>query len=152
MFTKLFQEMTKRNKILIILGAILVLILVFYPRSNPVISAGMSARLGNIGGKVQLEAMENFHNQKVLILFYAPWCGHCKKLMPEWNKIEESNDTDIKIVKINGDENKELAQNYEVQGFPTIYYLPKGLNNPKDRIEYQGDRTGEALLTFIKNQ
>ena len=45
-----------------------------------------------------------------------------------------------------------MAEKHGIQGFPTFYFLPYGLNNPKDRIEYKGDRKGEALLAFIANK
>lgn len=148
---KLLKEMKGQNQIFILVGLVLILVAVFYPRENPLISAGISARLGNLGGKIQLEGMEN-NDKKTLVLFYADWCGHCKRLAPEWASLENSNDTDVQLVKINGDENKELMNKFEVDGFPTIYFLPRGLSNHTERVQYQGGRTVDELLKFLKMQ
>jgi len=148
-----FLKLSGENQFIIVVLVIIILVAMFYPRSTPLISTGFSARLGNLGGKIELEAFSNENgDDKTLVLFYAPWCGHCKKLMPIWDRLMSSNSTDVKITKVNSDEDGELAQKFGVESFPTIYFLPKGLNNPSERIEFSGDRTGEALLAFIANK
>jgi protein disulfide-isomerase-like protein len=144
----------------IIIGLFIILFAIFWPREKPLVSAGLSAHLGNLGAKFQVEAMnENFetfdvngYQGKTFALFYAPWCPHCKNMMPEWDKLSNMNNNDIKIVKVNCDENPDLAKMHNVESFPTIYFLPFGLNNPKNKIEYKGDRKGEAFLAFIANK
>ena len=66
-------------------------------------------------------------NPFIVVEFYAPWCGHCKNLAPEWEKaaqtLSEAN-LDPPIVLANMDateeDNKPLATKYGVKGFPTI--------------------------------
>ena len=148
-----FFKSTSENQLIIAILAIVLLIAMFYPRTTPLITAGFSAHLGNLGGKVQLEALDDSLQGKTLALFYAPWCGHCKKLMPTWDQLLSQNtNSGVKLAKINCDENPELAGKFGVESFPTIYFLPMGLNNPKDRIEYKGERSGEALLAFIADK
>ena len=152
MFKKL-MKMKVDHQLLIVVAVFVILFALFWPRDRPLASINFGANLGNLGGKISLEALESLDEGfegKTLAFFYAPWCGHCQKAEPEWEKAEKMNNTDVKLVKINCDENKELAEKYGIQGFPTFYFLPHGLNNPKDRVEYKGDRTGEALLSFIK--
>ena len=90
------------------------------------------------------------------VLFYAPWCGHCKNIMPHWGKLEasevaNSNNKVVKIIKINSDENKELIATHGVQGFPTIKYFPNGINGG-NAIDFNGDRDLRGLTSFIGQQ
>lgn len=151
---KELRKLTGDNVALFALSIFIILFAIFYPR-RPIVGASFDARLGNIKGNVSLEAYETLDeslNQKSLALFYAPWCGHCKKLMPEWDSASEKNNTDVRMVKINCDENEDLAKKFGIQGFPTIKFLPYGLNNPKSIVDYQGERKGEALLAFIESK
>ena len=64
-------------------------------------------------------------NDFVVVEFYASWCGHCKKLAPEWEKAAKTlqkGDPPVVLVKVEAteDENKELASKYNIGGFPTI--------------------------------
>jgi thioredoxin-like negative regulator of GroEL len=60
----------------------------------------------------------------VLVMYYAPWCGHCKSLKPVWNQLSDYVlKTDVVIAKIDMTTNKLEAP--EVKGFPTIYFYPK---------------------------
>lgn len=53
--------------------------------------------------------------------FYAPWCGHCKKLEPIWNHVAQTlYDTDIRVGRVDGTRFTFLAAHYKIQGFPTI--------------------------------
>lgn len=160
MFKKLFNLKGDNKTLLMIVCALIILIVIFYPRTTPLFGASLAANIGNIGGKVQFEAYDNEMFEtldegfegKTLALFYAPWCPHCKSIMPTWDQMAKQNSTDIKIVKVNCDENTDLAEKHGIQGFPTIKFLPLGLNNPKNAIEYKGDRSGEAMLAFISDK
>ena len=92
------------------------------------------------------EGSENFENKgKSVILYYAPWCGHCKAMMPQWNKFEEAGVKGVNIKKINAEENKAAASAANVSGFPTIIKY----NNGKKEI-YKGERTAEALKSWAR--
>ena len=86
---------------------------------------------------------------KDITLYHAPWCGHCKRLMPEWEKMKAAlkSDPSVKINTINTEENKELAEQAGVKSFPTIF-LNKGDGK---QITYSGARTADALINFVKN-
>ncbi|CAB4266912.1 unnamed protein product [Prunus armeniaca] len=90
----------------------------------------------------------------VVVEFYAPWCGHCKKLAPEYEKaasILSSNDPPVILAKVDANEeaNKGLASEYEVKGFPTIKILRNG---GKIIQEYKGPREADGIVDYLKKQ
>lgn len=62
---------------------------------------------------------------KVLVDFYADWCGPCKMLAPVLEELS-SELNDVTIVKVNVDELGVLAQRYKVQAIPSLFYLEDG--------------------------
>jgi len=78
--------------------------------------------------------MDNFlkENKVTMVEFFAPWCGHCKNLAPEYKKLAKALNGIIKIGAVDADQeaNKPLAGKYGVQGFPTLKIFVNG--KPKD--------------------
>ncbi|WP_286269960.1 thioredoxin [Thalassotalea hakodatensis] len=62
---------------------------------------------------------------KVLVDFYAPWCGPCKMIAPVLEQVANENSA-LKIVKVNADEAPELMAQYGVRGIPTLLLLNDG--------------------------
>ena len=83
-------------------------------------------------------------NQTVLIDFYADWCGHCKTMSPIIDEIAEEK-TDIKVGKINVDENENLAMEYEITSIPTIAVIKNG----KIQKTFIGVTNKEEILEAI---
>ena len=75
---------------------------------------------------------ENFENEVIntdkttIVDFYADWCGPCKMMSPVIDKIAEENAENIKVGKVNVDENQELAMKYNVMSIPTILVFKNG--------------------------
>ena len=70
----------------------------------------------------QVEGFHDVSHGKRVILFHWKDCGHCKKMMPEWQRFVKlnANNSKVKIETIEKDDAPELIQKYNVQGFPTI--------------------------------
>ncbi|KAI3411386.1 Protein disulfide-isomerase [Psidium guajava] len=87
-------------------------------------------------------------NRFVMVEFYAPWCGHCQALAPEYAAAAtELKGEEVALAKVDATEEEELAQKYEVQGFPTVYFFVDGVHKP-----YPGQRTKDAIVTWIKKK
>ncbi|XP_078439106.1 thioredoxin family protein [Wolffia australiana] len=86
-----------------------------------------------------------------LVEFFAPWCGHCKKLAPEFEKLGSSfkKAKSVLIAKVDCDDHKSVCSKYGVTGYPTIQWFPKGSLEPK---RYEGARTAESLAEFVNTE
>uniref|UniRef100_A0A5B7A3F8 Thioredoxin domain-containing protein n=1 Tax=Davidia involucrata TaxID=16924 RepID=A0A5B7A3F8_DAVIN len=84
----------------------------------------------------------------IFVDFYAPWCGHCKRLAPELDKaapVLAGLKEPIIIAKVNADKYTRLASKYEIDGFPTLKVFMHGV--PTD---YYGPRKADLLVRFLK--
>jgi thioredoxin 1 len=62
----------------------------------------------------------------VLVDFWAPWCGPCKMIAPVLKELAEENSARLKVVKVNVDENPDLASRFDVMGIPTMILFKSG--------------------------
>ncbi|KAG6495765.1 hypothetical protein ZIOFF_043592 [Zingiber officinale] len=72
-------------------------------------------------------------DRAAFVEFYAPWCGHYKKLAPEYEKLGSSfkKAKFVLIGKVDCDEHKSICSKYGLSGYPTIQWFPKGSLEPK---------------------
>jgi len=82
-----------------------------------------------------------------LIEFFAPWCGHCKKLAPEWKKASVELDGIVKIATVDATVNTAIANKYEVKSYPTIKYFSEGEELP---YEFQGGFMASGIVSHAK--
>merc|ERR1711902_83759 len=109
----------------------------------------------NSANAVKVAVAKNFDElvtkseKDVLVEFYAPWCGHCKKLTPIYDELgEKMANEEVEIVKMDATAN-DVPPAYDVKGFPTLYWLPKSSKTPKS---YNGGREIDDFVKYIAKE
>jgi protein disulfide isomerase family A protein 3 len=106
----------------------------------------------NSANNVKVAVAKNFeelvtkNSKDVLVEFYAPWCGHCKKLTPIFEELgDKMAAEEVEIVKMDATAN-DVPPQFNVRGFPTLFWLPKNTKTPKT---YEGGREVENFISYI---
>ncbi|KAJ9560303.1 hypothetical protein OSB04_005463 [Centaurea solstitialis] len=115
--------------------------------------ASISSHEFKIDGKVLELDESNFDSaissfDYIFVDFYAPWCGHCKRLSPELDKAApmlSGLTKPIVIAKVNADKYSRLASKYEIDGFPTLKVFMHGVPT-----EYNGPRKSDLLVRYLR--
>eukprot|EP00118_Oscarella_pearsei_P015366 m.138527 g.138527 ORF g.138527 m.138527 type:complete len:765 (+) comp38247_c0_seq18:43-2337(+) len=84
----------------------------------------------------------------VLVMFYAPWCGHCKAMKPAFSEVAAELDEEQGVIAaVNCMTERKLAEMYEVQGFPSLKYFRNG----EMAFNYEGGRSAADIRTFMND-
>ncbi|KAJ3996888.1 protein disulfide isomerase [Lentinula boryana] len=101
----------------------------------------------NFSGSVLILDGSNFQSAieegPAFVKFFAPWCGHCKKLAPTWKNLARTMQSKLTIAEVDCEAHKALCKENNIQGFPTLVYIADG-----SRTEYSGGRKIEQLTDF----
>ena len=90
------------------------------------------------------------------VMFYAPWCGHCKRLAPTWEELAgkmnvEKEKREVTIGKVDCTEQTALCSAQDVTGYPTLKFFKNGAEK-EDGVKYRGNRDLASLQKFIKEK
>ena len=101
-----------------------------------------------VGKTFERDVIQN--DKDVMLLFYAPWCGHCKALHPKYEEVAKklkAKNPKLVLAKIDATENE--VESVNISGFPTVKFYP---GNKKDKapLDYNGDRSVDDIIKFIK--
>lgn len=128
MFKKLFKSFKRQNT--------LVQVVVLLATFCLICGCCMKLHEGLVGG-----------GGNEMVLFHMTGCGHCKKMMPEWDKFANSGAAGVKCTKIERKENPSLLKKHGVSGFPTILML----DSKKNKVAtFNGARNAAGFAAFAK--
>ncbi|XP_065362683.1 thioredoxin domain-containing protein 5 homolog [Calliphora vicina] len=87
------------------------------------------------------------------VKFFAPWCGHCKRLHPLWEQLAEmmnvKDEPQVIIAKVDCTQQQELCAKHEITGYPTLRFFKLGEN---ESVKFKGTRDMPAITEFINEQ
>ena len=101
-----------------------------------------------VGKTFQRDVIDN--DKDVMLVFYAPWCGHCKQLLPKYQEVAKklkAKNPKLILAKMDATENE--VESVHITGFPTIKFYPGNKKTGKP-MDYSGDRTTEAIIKFLQ--
>jgi len=80
-----------------------------------------------------------------LVEFFAPWCGHCKKLAPTWEELATKSKGKFNVAKVDCTVETDVCTKKEIRGYPTVKFFSNGQTH-----DYSGQRTIEAFTSFVE--
>jgi len=88
------------------------------------------------------------NDNDVLVKFYAPWCGHCKKLAPIWDQVADDLKDVPGLVIGKFDATANEVDGVDVKGYPTLKFYPKGSKGSP--IDFEGERDLDGIKNWLK--
>jgi len=88
-------------------------------------------------------------DKDVLVEFYAPWCGHCKKLAPIWDELAADLKDVSNLVIAKMDSTVNEVEGIDIKGYPTLKFFPAGSSKA---VDYEGDRDIDGLKKYLQEK
>jgi len=103
------------------------------------------------GSKVVILDSRNFdasvkNGEVWFVEFYAPWCGHCKRLESTWENLAHTLEGTARVAKVDGTSNSALAARFSVRGFPSLFLI----RGSQAVYKFEGNRQKDALQNFVE--
>ncbi|XP_024382727.1 protein disulfide isomerase-like 1-4 [Physcomitrium patens] len=83
----------------------------------------------------------------VMVEFYAPWCGHCQELAPEWAAAATALKRRVPVAKVDATAHPEISDKFGVTGYPTLFFFIDGVPTP-----YSGERAKDAIIQHVNKK
>ena len=131
--------------LLLIISVAVVGFIIFYSSSSKNSKKVPKLEISNEQTPIEQEQETQPQPQRqeaTVVLFYAPWCGYCKSIMPIWDNLSRKYPN---LEKVDCDANKQVGQEQNVKSFPTI----RAYVGDQMVQEYKGDRSQRDLEQFI---
>jgi len=78
-------------------------------------------------GDASFDAVVNGSELPVLVDFWAPWCGPCRQMAPQFAQAAKQLKGQVLLVKVNSDDNPQLSQRFAIRSIPTLVKIRKGV-------------------------
>ena len=83
----------------------------------------------------------------VLVAFYAPWCGHCQKLAPEWAAVAKALKGQVAVAKVDATAHSDVGEEFHVNSYPTLLFFLDGMHST-----YLGNRSKYVALLWLTSE
>lgn len=103
----------------------------------------------SVSAEAEALTADNFKEKiaagKAFVKFYAPWCGHCKRMAGTWDELADKASGQVAVVKVDCTVHGKICQEHGVGGYPTLMYFDNG-----EPVKYSGARSLDAFTSFLR--
>merc|ERR1711874_233774 len=144
---RIFKYMKAFVKRVIICSAFIMLCKSVWPRIQPMVWPEIPDKEGKLYILNDRSFRGHVSRGDHFVMMMAPWCGHCKKLKPDWEQLSKlPGVSGLSISKVDCTQSKMTCEKYEVKGYPTLLYFRNGRMIEK----YTGANNLKSLKEFVK--
>merc|ERR1711935_74178 len=130
------------NNGFLILSSIMKLISALFALAVPALAHDYDA---NVAELTDANFEEKVKDGKWIAKFFAPWCGHCKRLKPTWDELSNAG-TGVNVGAVDCTIHKDICSKHSVRGYPTLLFFPEG---SLEGEKYQGARDLDSFKSFL---